>query len=167
VLGWTSDADNLRPSPDVYFQRNLYLGVYPTAPVPGNDHCILPDPWVDQQYLDYGPLLDAMRGKRWVLAPHSIKVITGSSRASLFATPDGYVLPVMLGGADKEAVVELRGIRTESAEVLHPGTSVWNSLQVVPEHDGNLRLKIPLIRGCAMLRLRQATMQSDEAHRDY
>jgi hypothetical protein len=153
VLGWTRDADNLRPDPDAYFQRNLYLGVYPTAPVPGNNHCILPDPWVDQQYLDYGSLLDAMRGKQWVLFPHSIRVITGTARANLFETPAGYVVPVVLGGVDKEAVVELEGVKAQSAEALHPGSSAWRSLQMVSGRNGNLQIAVPLIRGCAMLRL--------------
>jgi hypothetical protein len=154
VLGWTKDADNLRPDPDIYFQRNLYLGVYPTAPFPGNNHCILPDPWVDRQYLDYGPLLDAMRGKRWVLLPHPVSVAAGSAIANLFETPKGYVVPVMLGGADKEAVVQVKGIAANSAEALHPASIAWKPLHVVPVRGGKLEITVPLVRGCAMLRLR-------------
>ena len=63
ALGWTPAADTLRPDPDAFFQRHLYLGVYPTAPYPGNNHCIKPDRWADKFYCDYGPLLDAIRGE--------------------------------------------------------------------------------------------------------
>ena len=68
VLLWTPDESWLRPDPDAFFQRHLHLGVFPTAPYPGNHHCINPSALADRQYLDYGPLLDAMRGKKWVLA---------------------------------------------------------------------------------------------------
>ena len=153
VLGWTRNADNLRPDPDAHFQRNLYLGVFPTAPFPGNDHSIAPDPWVDRQYLDYGPLLDAMRGKRWVLTPDPIRVLSSAASVNLFETPGGFVAPVMLGGTDKQAIVELEGIEAHSVEVLHPGSSAWKSLQLESERSGNIRITVPLIRGCAVLRL--------------
>ena len=64
LLCWTPDPGTLQPDPDAYFQRHLYLGAYPTAPYPGNNHCIQPNTWADQSYLDYGPLLDAIRGKQ-------------------------------------------------------------------------------------------------------
>lgn len=153
VLGWTRNADDLRPDPDAYFQRNLYLGVYPTAPFPSNNHSITPDPWVDRQYLDYGPLLDAMRGKRWVLLPNPITVASGAARANLFETPAGFVVPVMLGGADKQAVVELHGLNANCAEVLHPGSSSWKPSKLTTIRNGSIQITVPLIRGCAILRL--------------
>ena len=61
ALGWTSGEQDIRPDSDAFFQRHLHMGVYPTAPYPGNNHCICPNPWVDEQYLAYGPLLDASR----------------------------------------------------------------------------------------------------------
>ncbi len=66
LLCWTPDPGTLQPDPDAYFQRHLHLGVYPTAPYPGNNHCIEPNTPADKYYLDYGPLLDAIRGKQWV-----------------------------------------------------------------------------------------------------
>lgn len=153
ILGWTRNADDLRPDPDAYFQRNLYLGVYPTAPFSGNDHSITPDPWVDQQYLAYGPLLDAMRGKRWVLLPNPITVVSGVARANLFETPAGFVVPVMFGGMETQAIVKLRGVRANSAEVLHPGSSSWNPLKLATVRNDGIQIAVPLIRGCAMLRL--------------
>ncbi|MBI2302850.1 MAG: NPCBM/NEW2 domain-containing protein, partial [Armatimonadetes bacterium] len=64
ALGWTAWEGDLKPDPDAFFQRHLHLGVYPTAPYPNNNHCIGPSPFADEQYLAYGPLLDAMRGKK-------------------------------------------------------------------------------------------------------
>ena len=155
VLGWTRNAGSLRPDPDAYFQRNLYLGVYPTAPFPGNDHSITPDPWVDQQYLDYGSLLDAMRGRRWVLTPDPIRVLSGVAIVNLFETPAGFIVPVMFGGTDKQVVVELHGVQANSAEVLHPGSSSWKPLSSATVHNGGIQITVPLFRGCAMLRLRR------------
>ena len=153
VLGWTKDATNLRPDPDMYFQRNLYLGVYPTAPFPGNDHSIAPDPWVDQQYLAYGPLMDAMRGKRWVLSADPISVVAGSAKANLFETTAGLVAPIVFGGADEQATVELNDGNVKRAEVLHPGSSTWKELKLSVIRAGQFQVTVPLVRGCAMLRL--------------
>ena len=52
-----------------FFQQHLLMNVYPMAPMPLNDHSIQPgDPVVEQAYLDYGPLFDAMHGARWLLS---------------------------------------------------------------------------------------------------
>ena len=48
--------------------------------------------------LDYGPLLDAMRGKKWVLAPHCVESILPQVKVNLFEVPGGYALPVTFGG---------------------------------------------------------------------
>ena len=98
----------LEPEPDAYFQRHLYLGGYPTAPYPGNNHCIKPgNARAEKYYLDYGPLLDAMRGKKWVLLPHVIEVADQKARANLFSVPGGYVMPVIFGGKEKSVEVTL------------------------------------------------------------
>jgi hypothetical protein len=156
VLGWTSGEENLRPDPDAYFQRHLHLGVYPMAPFPGNDHSIAPGEWTDRQYLDYGPLLDALRGKKWVLAPHAVTVEGDTAKANLFETPGGYVVPVTFGGNAKEAVVTLRGVRAGSAKALTPGASQWVPVKLTGQ--GELRLSVPLRRGCAIVRLETASM---------
>ncbi|MDD2764870.1 MAG: hypothetical protein PHE83_12955 [Opitutaceae bacterium] len=87
ALGWTSQEADLRPDPDAFFQRYLYLGVFPMAPFPGNDHSLLPSAWVDRQYLDYGPLLDALRGKKWVLRPHAVEAVNHAAKVNLFQVP--------------------------------------------------------------------------------
>lgn len=155
ALGWTAKADDLKPDADAFFQKYLYLGVYPMAPFPGNDHSLAPGEWVDRQYLDYGPLLEAMRGKKWVLAPHAVEVAGGSARANLFEVPGGYVIPLVFGGGN--ARVRIGGVGRQAtgwrAEFLHPGETEWKPVRVRRER-GALAADVPLRRGCAMLRLR-------------
>ena len=55
------------PDPDAYFQRNLYMGAFVTVPFPGNDHTITPDAAIEKYYLDYGMLLNALKGREWLV----------------------------------------------------------------------------------------------------
>jgi len=157
ALGWTARESDLKPDPDAFFQKYLHLGVYPMAPFPGNDHSLLPGEWVDRQYLDYGPMLDLLRGKKWVLLPHAVEVIRGGAKANIFQVPGGYVVPVTFGGDNQEVLVTIRGVNAEiaTAEVFHPA-----SAQGAPLHFARtatqLSLTVPLHRGCAVVRLRTA-----------
>ncbi|GAH82947.1 unnamed protein product, partial [marine sediment metagenome] len=58
VLGWVRQKENFQPDSDLFFQKYLYLGIYPMVPFPGNDHSILPNESIEKYYLDYGPLLN-------------------------------------------------------------------------------------------------------------
>jgi hypothetical protein len=153
---WTEDVNWLKPDPDAYFQRHLHMGVYPTAPFPKNDHTIHPDPWADGQYLDYGPLLNAIRGKRWVLQPHCISVEGGAAKANLFDVSGGWVAPVTFGskeGAIRLIVRNVPGLTKEvRCEVLHPGSAEGQRLPIAFT-AGGLRLQVPLKRGCALVRI--------------
>jgi hypothetical protein len=158
VMAWTPDDtfDKKKEKPDDYLQRCLYLGVYPTAPYPLNNHCLRPSEVADAAYLDYGPLLDAMRGKKWVLEPHCVEVQDDAAKANLFETPQGYAIPVAFGGEAEIAKVVLRGLKGISdytrVEALHPG--VEKSISVVVERSGDtFVLTVPLHRGCAMVRV--------------
>ncbi len=159
VIGWVGGEDNLKPDPDAFFQRNLHLGVYPMAPFPGNDHSIQPSPWAEKWYLDYGPLLDAMRGKKWVLKPHVIEVEGGRAKANLFRVPAGWVIPVTFGGEAQTVTVIVRDPEVlhgmVKCEALHPGSEDWAA--VGAERRGEvIRLRVPLVRGCAMVRTEKA-----------
>ncbi|MDR3229352.1 MAG: hypothetical protein LBT53_08090 [Puniceicoccales bacterium] len=163
ALGWTRDAGDFRPDPDGYMQRFLYLGIFPTAPVPKNDHTITPGPVADKLYRDYAPLLLAMRGKKWVLAERAIFVVGGAAKANLFEVFGGYSAPVVFAGDRKQATLVLRGLAGVTAasklSVLHPGVAAEIPVQaesIVVEKDGTaLRVTVPLLRSCAMLRIRQ------------
>jgi hypothetical protein len=152
VVAWTPGPDTLKPDPDAYFQRLLYLGVYPTAPYPGNNHCLKPSAFAAPFYRDYGPLLDAIRGKQWVLAAHCIEV-DGPAKANLFAVPGGWVAPVMLGGAAEKVTVRVRGVAAKSCEAVYPGQAGAVGVNATVG-DGGIVLQVPLRRGCALLRLR-------------
>jgi hypothetical protein len=153
VLAWTSNETLNQPDPDSFMQRHLYLGIYPTAPYPWNNHCIHPEPAADQLYLDYGPLLDALRGKKWVLTPHCVE--SDAAKANLFQVPGGYALPVTFAGKAETATVRVRnvpGLKTARCEAIHPGME--KPVPVAAQFkNGTLQLTLPLVRGCAMVRL--------------
>jgi hypothetical protein len=157
AMAWTPTENDLSPDPDSYFQRHLYMGVYPTAPFPGNDHTITPSATADKWYLDYGPMLDVMRGKKWVLEPHILEV-EGPAKANIFQIPTGYAIPITFGGKAEFAMLKVRkpkGLRgwgkNPKAEALHPGSEDWVPV-VASVHGNGLHLKVPLQRGCAMVR---------------
>jgi hypothetical protein len=156
VLAWSYNETLHQPNADAFFQRHLLLGVYPTAPYPWNNHCINPEKSADQFYLDYGPLLDAMRGKRWELAPHAVEVTGGVAKANLFQVPGGYALPVTFGGKAEFADIVVRniaGLDVASCTVRHPGHEAAAPLTGTFK-NGTLTLHIPLQRGCAMALLK-------------
>ncbi|MGD0899696.1 MAG: hypothetical protein ABR915_17835 [Thermoguttaceae bacterium] len=143
------------PKGDVGFQEALYLAAFPTAPFPGNNHTVGPDPKLEQWYLDYGPLLNAIRGKRWVLLPHVIEVENDVALANLFEVPGGYAAPIVFGGDAAGARVSIRGLPQlpVAFDVLHPGNET--PVAITPKNrDGVLVLDVPLVRGCAVVRMR-------------
>ena len=125
------------------------------APFPGNDHSLHSSPTVEQLYLDYGPLLDAMRGKKWVLAPHCVETMTPGVKVNLFEVPGGYALPVIFGDKLESATVQVRnltGLDRLKAAAIHPGAEHPQPVKTQLK-DGLLELTVPLRRGCAMVQL--------------
>jgi hypothetical protein len=164
VIAWTVGLEQLRGTnqlhinPDAYFQRHLYMGAYLTVPFPGNHHSILPSDSLEKYYFDYGPLLDAIRGKKWVLLPHVIQVQNQEAKANIFEVPGGYVIPVIFGPEKSTVKIVLRNLpgatkqKKFSAEAIHPGTTKWAPVKLA-KSDDQLILDVPLKRGCAMVRL--------------
>ncbi len=153
ALGWTYSKENLLPDPDFFFQKYLYMGVFPMAPFPGNDHSLRPDEFVDKYYLDYGPMLKAMAGRRWVLQPHIVKAPDNNAKVNLFRTGSGYILPVVFAKNDTIRIV-VKKLRDMSlaVETLYPGAKQWQPITVVEQKD-HMILQVPVQRGCAMVRL--------------
>ena len=140
---------------DSFMQRHLHMGCFPTAPYPANNHCINPEPGADRLYQEYGPLLDALRGKRWVLAPHCVETVTPGVKVNLFEVPGGYALPVTFGGPAATATIRVRGLvgmDKFTAEAIHPGVAEPVRLAATAS-AGTLEIALPLNRGYAMIRL--------------
>jgi hypothetical protein len=162
VMAWTPGDDYLRQDPDAFFQRHLYLGIYPMAPFPENGtpvpwlHAIQPGAWAENQYRDYGPLLDANQGKRWVLKAHVITVKDELAMANLFEVAHGYAVPIVFGGRNAKATVVLRkfdGLPEQPlCEARHPGSDKWVPVTTVST-GSTIELDVPLVRGCAMVRV--------------
>ena len=156
---WVNTDEDLNPDPDAFFQRFLFLGIFPFAPFPGNDHSIQPNVRTEKLYTDYGPLLDSMRGRKWVLLPRAVSVQEGAAKVNIFQVPTGYVIPVTFGGGDHDVTVTIRegselfsSWKTIDCEVIHPGESHWESCKVDRTGD-TMTVAVPLLRRCAMLRL--------------
>ncbi|MHC4645897.1 MAG: hypothetical protein ACYTBJ_10355 [Planctomycetota bacterium] len=156
VLGWTRNENQLKPDPDAFFQKYLYLGVFPMCPFPGNDHSLGPSKWVDKQYLDYGPLMIAMRGRKWVLEPYAVSVPQGNAKANIFEVPGGFVVPVVYAGDASNVKVVLRNKKvvkeTLPVYAIHPGTDQPAVVRTSKDAD-SLILDVPVKRGCAMVTL--------------
>lgn len=156
VMGWTDSEKDLQPDPDLFFQRYLHLGVYPMAPFPGNDHSLLPSEWVDQQYLDYGPLLQLLKGKKWVLEPNCIGVNDSSVKVNLFGCKDDWVIPITFGRDNQDVTIRIqrvKGINTSlRAEVHHPGSEQTEHATLSGEGE-TVTMVVTLKRGCAVVHL--------------
>jgi hypothetical protein len=156
ALGWTGDNSSIKSEGvDNFFQKYLYMGVFPMAPFPGNDHSIRPDEWTDRQYIDYGHLFVAIRGKKWVLEPHCIEVDNDNVKANLFKVHDGYVIPVVFGKGIKTVTLNVRnipGLKKASCKAVYPGNQEYLSLKS-EFAAGLLQVHVPLVRGCAMVKI--------------
>ena len=87
ALGWTPGKEVIEEAgSDNFFQKYLYLGVFPMCPFPGNDHALQPDSMVDKLYLDYGPLMNQLKEKKWVLKPGIIRVKDDKAKVNIFKT---------------------------------------------------------------------------------
>jgi NPCBM/NEW2 domain len=151
LVSWTRGDESLKPDPDLYFQRNLYLGSFPTVPYPGNDHTVVPDEWNERQYLDYGPLFDQLRGRKWLLKPGVARVDGGAAKVNVFETKAGTVVFVGLAGGLDRVRLTLHGLGKE-ARVLYPGESSEAVLEATAtDGDAEAEFDVPLRRGCAML----------------
>ncbi|MBN1553276.1 MAG: hypothetical protein JXA11_00910 [Phycisphaerae bacterium] len=157
VICWADENKDILQSPEAFFQRHLYMGAFPMAPFPGNDHSVRPGEEVERYFLDYGPMLNALRGRKWILQPHVIEVKDNLAKANVFTVPDGLIIPVMFGGECDRVEILLWNFRNVfpsqecNFDVILPGEDTWVSLDGRQTEEGIL-LDVPLRKGCAMVR---------------
>ncbi len=156
VVAWTWDEKSFEPDPDYYLQRFLYLGVFPSAPVPDNNHEISPGEFSDKWYLKYGSLFNSMMKRQWVLKPNIISVVNNDAKANFFTVPDGYVMPVVMAEKGLNSVDITVNILQKDylIDVLLPGDE--NPVQLITKSDknGKLLLSVPLKDRCALVRFK-------------
>ena len=156
IIAWTRNKEDLLPNPDAYLQRYLYLGSFLTIPFPGNDHTITPDAGVEQTYLAYGPLFNAMKGRRWLLVPNIISVEQQLAKANIFMVGDKLLIPVIFGNQLSSVQVslhlpkELATGKTAIVKLMQPGDREWSTLKTIQMNE-NLILQVPLKKGCALI----------------
>jgi hypothetical protein len=160
TIGWVIGEGNFQPDPDTFLQTYLYLGTFPVAPFPQNDHALHPSVLADRLYWDYGPLFASMRGRKWVLLPHVVSVKGDAAKANMFKVPAGYVMPVVMGGSAAKVEVRVNDLAEMLAssmalrcEAIHPGEDAWETCPFTRDGE-RMTITVPLVRGCAMLRLR-------------
>ena len=164
-IAWTQNIQD--PTPDEFFQRHLYMGSFVTVPFPGISHTLPPSgAEVDSQYLDYGPLFDALRGRKWVLKAGVIRAEDPAVKVNVFEVPGGFVVPVGFAGNRASVKVTLQnlpwplGVNTYRTESIRPGETSWSLLDA-KECNGVIELNVPIVRGTAMARLLYTWMSPD------
>ena len=155
LICWTPDKGSVMKSPDEFFQRHLLMGAFPTAPYPGNDHTIEPDPEVERFYLDYGPMFTRMHGRSWVLLAGVADVVRGGALCNIFTSGKRVLVPVVMGTTDSAAVRirkcgQMGLFSTVTVEAWYPGEEKPVTVRAAVRGD-ELNLSVPLRRGCAFL----------------
>lgn len=156
IVGWIHSEDVIKQNPDLIIQKFLYLGVYPMAPYPEANHSLEASAWADSVYADYGLMFQALKGKEWILKANVVSVENSHAKVNIFKTHDGIIVPVMMGGDSNEVTVNLHSIngffpkQRYACYVVHPGSKKWTKVKFNRKSD-KLTLKVPLIRGSAML----------------
>jgi len=149
LLTWTYDSD----MSDAYFQRLLYMGAYPTAPYPLNNHCIQPSQANDQWYMDYGPLFALMKGKHWVLNDHCADIAGGAAKVNFFQVDRGWLAPIVFGGDGTTVILNVQNVpslrKGAVCDLYYPGDPT--PVRAATLWTGNkLEIIVPLHRGCAL-----------------
>ena len=149
LLLWTRDENTLN---DSFFQRELYLGAFPTIPYPTNNHCIQPSPDRDHWFIVYGPLFEALTGRQWVLDPGCIQT-DGVAKVNLFRVPNGFAAVVAFAGAATSVRirVDTTGLTAcRAISVLRPGRLPY-TLRAEHRSGNRILLDVPTSRGCAVV----------------
>jgi hypothetical protein len=158
IIAWTISKDDFKPNPDAYFQHHLYMGAFLTVPFPGNDHTINPDSSIEKYYLDYGLMLQAIKGRQWVLSPNVVALKDGNAKANIFKVNEKIIIPVIHGQLNEQVVLLLKLpyqlLKKDKLriKVLYPGESKWKNIGE-QKFATEISLPVRLKRGCALISL--------------
>lgn len=154
ALGWTPGKEVIEEAGgDNFFQKYLYLGVFPMCPFPGNDHALQPDSMVDKLYLDYGPLMNQLKEKQWVLKPAIVSVKNDKAKVNIFKTSRGYSIPVVYGDGNVVTIILKDAVFSKghfNYKAYQPG--IRNAMKLKFKQKGNVvEIEVPLVSGAAMV----------------
>ncbi len=158
VIGWLTDEDQLKPNADQFLQKYLHLGMHTMVPFPQNNHSIIPKTkWGEQQFLDYGPMMNAMKGRKWVLKSHAAQVENDLAKVNIFETDDGYIIPLTYGKINAVKLVlknlpRLSESEPIKVEMIHPGSETWLPLKS-GKGKSEFVVEVPLKRRCALVKV--------------
>lgn len=156
ALGWTDSAGTIRKlGGDKFFQKYLYMGVFPMCPFPMNDHSITTSMDMDQYYLDYGPLFSKLKGKEWILDPDLVKIQNKAASINLFKVQGGFAIPIVYGKRKTTTIdlkADARWDKEMQALAYYPGEELPTPLPLKRKGKG-YQLTVPLKRNCALLLL--------------
>ena len=157
VLGWTDSAGDMKADPDAFFQKYLYLGVYPMAPYPENDHSLSPRRPDRAGLSGLWPAAGRHAGQE--MGPRAARLRGRRQRGQGQRLPS----PWRLRGSDRvrrrikaSVRVVLRGLSAAgpnaSAAAIHPGVEKPIPVRM-SRRGGAWVLDVPLVRGCAMVKI--------------
>jgi len=155
-------------------QSLLYVGVYPTVPIKNNDHAIggdcAPNCSYDKIFIDYAPLfLTALRGKKWVLTPHAVRVLTPHggqanvfkiirrvSNTSISRTAIAVVLVQAANFISKSTITvtlpsDWHNRKISTVTVMHPGHNSPTPLTWSESSLWIITIEVPVKRACAVV----------------
>ena len=148
------------------------MDAYPMAPLPLNDHSIQPgSAVVDQAYMDYAPLFNAMHGAKWLLSSRPVHARDGAAAVNAFTLGEAgaglptLLVPVMLANGTNSTVsiglslaptvTELGWppVRALNLTVRYPGGGDWSVLTATAKPNKEWDVDVPLRDGCALVRV--------------
>jgi len=152
AMGWIANKERiLACGKDEYIQRYLYLGIHPMAPFPMNDHAMECDEEIERLYMDYGPIFDLMRGRKWLLEPECFEAF--GCKANIFEVKEGYMLPAVLGGASASITLKKPELNDRSIYVYYPAENKSILFEKIKYEDNEFQFIVPLKRRCAILHI--------------
>ncbi len=166
VVMWTQGG--VKNVDDYYIQLHLHMGSFMTAPIPENNHTIRDQgKELDDRYIDYGLMFDALRGRHWVLEPGIINFTQGQGDLNIFEIPGGFVVfATWVPENYKQVEINLNNLPSHVTNLSYQtftavtGDTEWKKSSTISGKDINV--SIPISRGCGAITLMYNWMTPEE-----